>query len=597
VTTSGDELGSDLHVLAILDDSASIELMQRTLSAAGDRLSVATDLAEGLARTAAEVPDVVLVDVTLGQNAGLAVVHHLRALVPDLLVYALARSGALELGSQAVALGGAGVLILPLSGDELISVTSAVRARRAERELRRKLERDAQLSRKLTAVAERLAEIADCRTRREGAEHLARLLVESAGADNALVYLPAGEGARQLMRAAAVEAPGDPPSFCEEIDLLAYADQHDLKVVRLSLRREHSGLLLLSGGPAAGAGDAATWVNVFAAQAATALALIGEREQSSRSAMKDPSSSAYTFSYFVDVAGREIDKARRYGRRFALATITIEGDSAPAFSPDDTPPGSLSEPGVEAAERVLSVVRDTDVLARVDEREFYLLMPETGGKGAHTCRRRVMRYLLGEAGQRRGEIGLNLTMGVATFPHDGMDLSQLLRIAKHRADAAKGSTVRSLTLHQLPLPEILDTLLWNVGDVSEGSGAGIEAPRVIELPMVDVVGLATAAVQEALRGGGTRVVATHRGGLSIGAAVRAEGGRDHEDVRIETIDITKIPGCLDLEALAIIGEHGAYGLLGRVDQGHLRAVHTADPLFTDLLILRMGEAAGMRLLD
>src|SRR5690606_26492589 len=284
VTTSGDELGSDLHVLAILDDSASIELMQRTLSAAGDRLSVATDLAEGLARTAAEVPDVVLVDVTLGQNAGLAVVHHLRALVPDLLVYALARSGALELGSQAVALGGAGVLILPLSGDELISVTSAVRARRAERELRRKLERDAQLSRKLTAVAERLAEIADCRTRREGAEHLARLLVESAGADNALVYLPAGEGARQLMRAAAVEAPGDPPSFCEEIDLLAYADQHDLKVVRLSLRREHSGLLLLSGGPAAGAGDAATWVNVFAAQAATALALIGEREQSSRSA-------------------------------------------------------------------------------------------------------------------------------------------------------------------------------------------------------------------------------------------------------------------------------------------------------------------------
>src|SRR5690606_8219815 len=195
--------------------------------------------------------------------------------------------------------------------------------------------------------------------------------------------------------------------------------------------------------------------------------------------------------------------------------------------------------------------RDTDVLARVDEREFYLLMPETGGKGAHTCRRRVMRYLLGEAGQRRGEIGLNLTMGVATFPHDGMDLSQLLRIAKHRADAAKGSTVRALELHKLPLPEILDTLLWSV-DTSEASGAGIEAPRVIELPMVDVMGLASAAVQEALRGGGTRVVATHRGGLSIGAAVRAEGGRDHEDVRIETIDITKIPGCLDLEALAII---------------------------------------------
>ncbi len=45
--------------------------------------------------------------------------------------------------------------------------------------------------------------------------------------------------------------------------------------------------------------------------------------------MKDPSSSAYTFAYFVDVAGREIDMARRHNRRFALATIGVQFEAVP----------------------------------------------------------------------------------------------------------------------------------------------------------------------------------------------------------------------------------------------------------------------------
>jgi hypothetical protein len=48
-----------LAVMAIVDDRPTIELMQRTLDASGDALSVATNLAEGLARTAFEVPDIV----------------------------------------------------------------------------------------------------------------------------------------------------------------------------------------------------------------------------------------------------------------------------------------------------------------------------------------------------------------------------------------------------------------------------------------------------------------------------------------------------------------------------------------------------------
>ena len=38
----------ELNVVAIVPDAATIELMSATLKGSGDRLSVATDLAEGL---------------------------------------------------------------------------------------------------------------------------------------------------------------------------------------------------------------------------------------------------------------------------------------------------------------------------------------------------------------------------------------------------------------------------------------------------------------------------------------------------------------------------------------------------------------------
>lgn len=608
-----DHAGVPVSVLAILDDAEAIELMQRSLAGTGDELAVATDLAEGLARTVAEAPDLVLVDVALGNNAGLAVVHHLRAVAPNVAVYALARSDSVELGTQAVALGGAGLLLLPSSGDELLTLVGDVRARMAEREQRRRLEREATQSRRGVSLVAHVARIAEAPNRKSAAEQLAELLELDAGASPVLVYLPAGEGSRQLMRAAARGRTAGAPSFCDEMELLGYATERGLEVVRLSLLREQSGLLLVGGVRRDGDGPLPL-VDLVAAQAATSLALIGAREQSTRGAMKDPSSSAYTFAYFVDVAGREIDKARRHGRRFALATLGVEPErderddepptrrfdsdayaAAAMHGPPPTapPPSSSATPSVEVAERVLDAVRDTDVLARVDEHEFYLLLPETGGIGAHTCRRRVMRQLSGPGGQRLGgAAGLDVTIGVATFPHDGLDLSQLLRVAKHRQEMSNSSVVRRLGLDRLPLGEILDTLLWNV---DEPGGAG--HPRSIELPAMDLIGLALGAVSEGLRGGAARIVATQRPGVSIGAAVRSALGRDCEELGFRAVDVTGVSGCADLEALTIVAEHGVYALLGRVDRHLVRAVHASDPLFADLLSQRLGDAAGMRLPD
>jgi hypothetical protein len=93
------------------------------------------------------------------------------------------------------------------------------------------------------------------------------------------------------------------------------------------------------------------------------------------------------------------------------------------------------------------------------------------------------------------------------------------------------------------------------------------------------------------------VVATQRSGMSVGAAVRSALGRDRSDVRFDSVDVTGTPGCEDLEILVIIAEHGTYALVGRSERGQVRALHLADPLFADLVIQRLGDAAGVRLFD
>jgi DNA-binding response OmpR family regulator/GGDEF domain-containing protein len=572
----------ELSVVAIVPDAPTIELMSATLKDGNDRLSVATDLSEGLARVSAQVPDVAFVDVTLGDSAGLAVLHHVRALAPNVAVFALTRADRLDLGVQAVALGAAGVLVKPISGDELLNALGDVRTRIAERLERAELLRAARSAARGATLSGDIAEIASAKTRREAAQRIAQVTAAAAGAEQVVVYLPAAEGKRQLVRAAVLGDVGSAPTFCEEMEALTFASEQGLSVVRLALLREFSGLVLIGGGEVnASATTPQPLLELVAMQAATVLSLIGAREQSHRGAMKDPASSAYTFAYFVDVAGREIAMARRHGRRFSLATVGLE------LTPESGV-GDETEPTVFGAERVLGAVRDTDVLARVDANEFYLLLPETGGPGAHACRRRILAQL----GAVNGASPFSAAVGVATFPHDGSDLSQLLRVAKFRADASRSSVVNTMSLGSLPLGQLVDALLGIVPDPQARKLAPLETPHYIELPVTDLMGLVSSAVAEATRGGQTRVLATLRAGLSVGSAVRADARGAGDGLKVETVDVSRVAGCERVDVLIVLAEHSTYALAGRTEGSLVRTVHSADPLLSDLLVARLSEIAG-----
>ena len=235
MTTVLQDIRFALHVLLVTEDAPTAQLVERTLAGTADAVGVANDLSDGLSRALAEVPDLVLVDLSLGNNAGLAVVHHLRALSSSTAIYALTGTQAHELGPQALALGASGVLVLPLSGDEVVGTVSSVRALRADQAERSHLRKVAAVAEQARIFSDALADISSANTRRDASERVAALLSQ-AGATHVVIYMPTGEGSRQLMRLGRSGRVESCPVFPRNLTYWALPHGREFEVVRLVLR-------------------------------------------------------------------------------------------------------------------------------------------------------------------------------------------------------------------------------------------------------------------------------------------------------------------------------------------------------------------------
>jgi hypothetical protein len=577
---------SPITVLAIVADAAARDLFP--LVVLRDRLFVTVDLGEALALAQANPPDAAFVEI--GSGAGLAMVHHLKAVCPAVTIFALASRSGLDAAANAVALGGAGLLMMPIGGDEVLSSIESVKMRLGERALRADLEHTARLAARAAGWMSRVSELADSTSRTSAAEQLGAVLCEATGASSAAIYLTADGRPTELTRVAASPDLATAPAFGMEAEVLEHARRERLLAVPLATRTLKIGHALiaaptslppssLDGGPPRVARATDGLVKLLATQGATALAFLGERERGAGAPVKDPASSAYSFAYYVDVAGREIDKARRYGRRFAIVTV--------AFDPIDDLTGAVMRPP-EIADQLLACARDIDVLARVDEHELHLLMPESDGLTAHACRRRILARFA-EKGPRALPRGL--LVGAATFPHDGRDLSQLLRVARRRAEATRSSIVHRLGEGSVRIADLLETLEWEAGTPPLED---LTAPRPLVLPVADVSALAAAVAADALRGGAVLVTVAHHAGLCLGSAIRTAFMPLRDNVTLHTLDVRSTGGD-DVEALSIIAEHGCYSLIGRNQGGLVKGLHAADPLLADALAERLGRAAGLRI--
>jgi hypothetical protein len=482
--------------------------------------------------------------------------------------------------------------LIPPTGDELLLAVDKARERLAMEDLALTLRAEAGTLRLAVDEATKLTSLA----RRTFQSVVRALLLATSTATSATrvaIYARDDAGGHRLVTS--TEGAGFAPSCEDDAELADLAERARALYVPVFPRplgtkqppagamqsAQEGAVTLLVAAPAPAPNDPG--MQLLVQLAANLLAEVKERETLSDGAMKDPASSAYSFGYFVDVAGREIDKARRYGRRFALVSLAVD-------------PGA-SLPALEVAERVLRVARDIDVLARVDESELLLLMPEADGLEVNDLRQRLvvaLAHIEGSTPPRGGSIRApqGITVGTSTFPHDGEDLTQLLRVARRRAEATRVSVVERLRLEGMVLSDVVDTLLWDQ-DLSNGHGPrSPEAARAIELPVAEVVSLVSSALAYALRGGAGIVTVTQRDELGLAAGLRMASAGEGFEVRAH--DVRSMPSCESVEAFAVVAEHASYALLGRLDNGVFRGVHAADPMLATLVAGLVADVPPIR---
>jgi GGDEF domain-containing protein len=382
--------------------------------------------------------------------------------------------------------------------------------------------------------------------------------------------------------------------------------------VPLSARGEGLGVAQLTqpleGGFAGAAVEAAA---AFAGHGAVALLSARRFRALQRLALRDPDSSAYNLAYFTDYATKEIDKARRYGRGFSLLIFSLEGLPHLRARAGAEP----ARAAVRATTRALGrVLRESDVLAKVAEQEFLLLLPETDPFGAQVFLRRALAAARESPELRAIEaaVPLHLQGGAATFPRDGEDFDLLTGTCRARLEQRRASLHRRLLLDSVGFWEAVELLLGSPEGPKLPGEDGADPSRRGRVPeaLFDEV---QAEIGRALtRDPGSRGL-VYLGGAEAGPSlplVRALERVEPEFLpRVyllaRRIDVAARPG---LTPLSLAGDerllrhdfllwlHGAsaYALLQRRGRGATWAFHSSDAALVDGLVSKLQSAYDLQ---
>jgi diguanylate cyclase (GGDEF)-like protein len=140
---------------------------------------------------------------------------------------------------------------------------------------------------------------------------------------------------------------------------------------------------------------------------------------------------------FEDRWQGEVARARRYGRPISIAAIDI--DYFKQFN--DTYGHAAGDTALQSVSRVIrSRVRTGDFAARIGGEEFVVALPETNSVNA-TAMAEQLRRAIAENPIRvpghQGTVAVTISIGVASWPEHGEEISRLLERADDRLYEAK----------------------------------------------------------------------------------------------------------------------------------------------------------------
>ena len=156
-------------------------------------------------------------------------------------------------------------------------------------------------------------------------------------------------------------------------------------------------------------------------------------------AMIDELTGLYNLRAFNRFAENELQRSKRYNRSFAV--VMCDMDKLKVIN--DTYGHDAGNTVILQVAKILQArLRTIDIVGRFGGDEFILLLPEQGVEGALTVAKRINALIKDTwfVLANNKEIKLTLSMGIAIYPQNGIDLAGLIKKADEAMYACKTST-------------------------------------------------------------------------------------------------------------------------------------------------------------
>ena len=558
---------ASLRVMVVSDDVDLAHAVEHVVREEGDVFEHVTSIDEAVVSATAHPVDVAFVELACDGGAALALCHHLPTLCPNVAVHAIVSTRDLDRGGEALSLGAKGIIVSPPTGDALARALADVKAEAIRGTQVNLLELKLTRERKKLETYDRLVRFARGAAQSDAVRAIVDGVSQISGARGVALYASFGDADAERVRLAAVGTALDLPAATMPADLSHLVQARHARAVPLVAGSGELGILVLEHMPPENEAEIASVADLAAAM----LSLVDRHDQ------VDESVRVFPPRHFRTVADRMLTLASRHDRRASVLAITLPGPDRP----------NRRE---EATLEIADIVRNTDALCGTEDGDLLVFLPETAGIGAHSCRRRILARLSGDRrarpkttssrSQEPRSKGAPVSVGVATFPHDGATLKRLIKTARARAYDDSRSPVHTLALEAMTLDEVVDALI-----ARPMLDAGPRSPYPLDVAGSALFALVSRACREALRGGETTVTTTLQPGLGVAAAAR-------QLAVPRVLDVRTAPGCANVEAVIIEAEHGAWVCCGRVIGERFRGVHCADPLLADILTRRLAAAGS-----
>lgn len=198
---------------------------------------------------------------------------------------------------------------------------------------------------------------------------------------------------------------------------------------------------------------------IIAGYAASSWRNVNRLARMEKISLRDPETRAYSMAFLTDYFEKERYKAGRFRRPLSLIFIVLENYSALM---EQTLESVVAAGLTEVVAAVGKVLRDSDLIARVDANRFCVVLPETDAFGALLAARRLRRAIRekGKIQHLGSDFSFQPFFMTATFPRDGKDLRELWRCGEEKYQQQRKSP-----FHRMHLAE---KSLWNCFDALVG---------------------------------------------------------------------------------------------------------------------------------